>query len=468
MKKICFLIPDGVGIRNYLYSGVLNELEKQGIQVQIWHSLEEEVIPLSQKITGVYVESFQLKSFAEDAITQLIRESVAYARLKHNVRLTGNDTILSNWSFGKLTFKKRMLTKLAEWVGKSVKSYDSILALESLLWKKLRNSSPYQNSLLRLQEINPDLLFCTHQRVPSASVAILAAQDLGIPTATSIFSWDNIPKARLAVRPDHYLVWSDFMKNELRYFYPEISNEKITVTGTPQFDFYTNVNLIQDREVFALQHGLDASKHWILFSGDDIRTSPFDHEYLIDIAEALKNETDIQIIFRQVPVEGTERYTQVLQRFPQIHHINPYWKKGKFWQMFFPYPEDITHLVNLAFHCDTVINIGSTMALDFACFDKPGIYLKYDHHPDQTWSVNDTYRFQHFRSMEGLDPVGWIQSPQDIHSVVRAAVNTPHLVGKDRKDWLKIIIQPDPCQSSASKISEVLMKLILGNPITSK
>jgi hypothetical protein len=33
---------------------------------------------------------------------------------------------------------------------------------------------------------------------------LLAAQQLGIPTATFIFSWDNLPKATMVVETDYY------------------------------------------------------------------------------------------------------------------------------------------------------------------------------------------------------------------------------------------------------------------------
>jgi hypothetical protein len=35
---------------------------------------------------------------------------------------------------------------------------------------------------------------------------LLAAQQLGIPTATFIFSWDNLPKATMVVETDYYFV----------------------------------------------------------------------------------------------------------------------------------------------------------------------------------------------------------------------------------------------------------------------
>lgn len=459
MSKICFLIPDGVGIRNYLYSGVLQQLHSQGDEIHIWHSLDEEVIELSEKIVGFRPHSHSLKSFTDEGIVQILRESVTFARLRHNIRLTDNETLMSNWSFGRPSFQKRLLIKVSEFFGASMRKYESILAVEGLLWKRLRGSESYRYSVKKLEEMQPDFLFCTHQRMPGASAAMLAAKDLGIKTATAIFSWDNLPKARLAMRPDYFLVWSDYMKKELRQYYPEISEERVLVTGTPQFDFYSDPNLIESREDFAERFGLDPGKKWICFSGDDVKTSPYDHLYLRDVAGALEHSADLQIIFRQVPVEGTSRYKEILDKYPQIVHINPFWKKGVYWQHFFPYPEDLTHLVNLACHCDTVVNLGSTMALDFAFFDRPALYLNYDHTADQSWTVKDIYRFQHFRSMDGIDPVGWINAPQEIKTKVEGAIANPSQIGKDRKVWLERIVQPVE-KSSSERISEFFLEAL--------
>ena len=44
---------------------------------------------------------------------------------------------------------------------------------------------------------------------------MLAAKSLGIPTATFIFSWDNLSsKGRIAAPFDYYLVWSEHMGDE--------------------------------------------------------------------------------------------------------------------------------------------------------------------------------------------------------------------------------------------------------------
>jgi hypothetical protein len=233
------------------------------------------------------------------------------------------------------------------------------------------------------------------------------------------------------------------MKAELLDFYPEISADQILITGTPQFDFYAKDELIIPRNVFAERYQLDPSKKWVLFSGDDVMTSPHDPDYLQDVAEALSSESEIQILFRQVPVTTPERYKHVLERYTNIFHIPPQWKKGQFWTNFFPLFDDIQLLMNLCYHCETVLNIGSTMALDFAFFDKPGIFLKYDTRKDPNWTTEVVYQYHHFRSMDGLDAVLAVESKEEILAKISLAINSPEHVAVDRKKWKKKIVNTD-------------------------
>ncbi len=456
MSKVCLLIPDGVGIRNYLYSDLLKLLHEDGQEVLIWHGLAQEVVSMAAKINEFLPQQRELKSFPEDIPVQILRESSTYGRLRHNVRITNNPTLMLNWHQKKGPFKRRILVGISEFLGRQISNYDEIQATEKLYFSRLRKTQAYKYYFTELKEMNPDFLFCTHQRFPGAAFAMAAAQDLGIKTMTSIFSWDNLPKARLPLRSDFYAVWSSFMKKEIRFYYPEIAENQIIITGTPQFDFYRNQENIQTREEFSQRFGLDSSKNWVCFSGCDIATSPHDAKYLRDVADALKSEKDIQLIFRQVPVETVERYSEVLKDFPEIVHLNPFWHKGKFWQDFYPLPEDVAHLVNLSFHCATVINIGSTMALDFSWFDSPGLYLNYDHQQGQIWTTKDIYRFQHFRSMDDLDAVCWANSQEEILPVVKQIISSPDIVAKDRKKWLSLIVGESDGLSSASKIAEFI------------
>lgn len=457
--KICFLIPDGVGIRNYLYSDLLKRLHEEGHEIIIWHALSPEVVKLSATINGFELKEKTFSVFKEDFSVQLLKESSTYARLKHNEKITSNPTIMLNWHEKKGSWKRKALIGLSEFFGKQIKGYEGITGTEKIYFTQIKKTQAYKYYLQDLKEINPDLLFCTHQRFPGAALALEAAKDLGIKTMTAIFSWDNLPKARLPLRADYYTVWSEHMASELKFYYPEIPEDRILVTGTPQFDFYKKSESILPREEFAEKFGLVPSKNWVCFSGSDSKTSPHDAAYLQDVADTLKDQKDIQLVFRQVPVEGVERYQTVLNDNPEIIHLNPIWHKGKYWNEFYPYPEDIDHLVNLSFHCATVVNIGSTMALDFGWFDSPGLYLNYDHQPNQSWTTNFIYKFQHFRSMGTWDAVAWANSKEEIEPRIREIIDSPEKIAIDRKKWMNKIIGEEDAFAS-ERLAHVLNELV--------
>lgn len=438
-KRIAFLIPDGVGIRNYLYSDVVKQVIDAGIEVLIWHNLPEEVIRIAEQKHRVTLQTRRFTPKPEGALVRLLREATSYARLRYNARLKNNPTILTNWNAKRNTLGKKLLYPLAEFIGARLNTIEAIQKVESFFYALHRKSKVFREYLSEIQALDVDILFCTHQRVPFAVAPMLAAQKLGIKTVTAIFSWDNLPKARLPISADQYLVWSEYMERELLEYYPNISPDQVAITGTPQFDFYKNPECLQSRLEFAHQYELDPNQKWVLFSGDDRTTSPYDHDYLEDVAATLSKAPGIQLLFRQVPVESTQRYQSVLNNHPSIKHIPPLWEKGAAWSSFFPLTQDISLLINLARHCHAVVNIGSTVALDFAYFNSPGIYLNYDQPHAQNWSVDIIYQFEHFKTMNGLDAVGWINSKDEILNVIRKAVDSPDSIATDRLQWKKRI-----------------------------
>ena len=458
--RICFLIPDGVGIRNYLYSDIIHILKNSGHEVILWHSLDPELIKISEKRLGGAIEQFPFVHQPNGVLVQLFREAGRFARLRLNAKKVDNPTILSNWNGAASSFKGKFLVFFAELLGKKLRTYSSVEKIETLGFKEIKKSKEFRESKKFLENLNPDLLFCTHQRVFSVTPAIEAAKSLGIPTATAIYSWDNLPKGRLPFRVDQYLVWSNYMKQELLNYYPEIKEDQIKVTGSPQFDFYFQNGIIQKKEVFAQKYGLDLAKDWVCFSGCDTFTSPDDPKFLRDVAEETSKDSQIQLIFRPVPVESKERFNQVLQDFPQIKLIEPKWIKGAHWGSFFPLFQDIELLVNLAYHCKVVVNMGSTMALDFSTFGNVGLYLRYDHpgiKPDS--EVETIYQFQHFRSMGDWKAVGYIYSKEEILPQINTALRNPNLVAPDREKWYQKIVEPSPQNPSANRIAEVLISM---------
>ncbi len=164
-----------------------------------------------------------------------------------------------------------------------------------------------------------------------------------------------------------------------------------------------------------------------------------------------------QLIFRRCPADFSNRYDSILREYENIVSIDPLWHTTQTgWNFFFPKYEDVKLLVNLAHYCDLVINVGSTMAHDFAIVNTPCYYLNYNHSANKEWSTEIIYDFQHFRTMKGLDAVGWLNNYEEIANKIHLALTHPEQVGKDRKKWLEKIAQ-HPLEENSRKIAHVLL-----------
>lgn len=444
-NKLLVVFPDGVGIRNYLYSGVLDDFSKE---ICLFHNFTSETISYLKKL-GKIEDDLLIPDYKETVNEKFIRELIVLARLRNNIKITGNESLMENWKPNRQKLSNAIFYRAVEAVAKFYKDYKSILKLELRYNKLIRQNEFYHAVKKILIKINPQLVFCSHQRAMKMATIFAAAHDLKIPTSTVIYSWDNLPKAKLALRSDQYLVWSNYMKEEFHLFYPEIPTESIVVSGTPQFTFYADPKYIIEKTDFYKKYQLDISKKTICFSGDDERTSPDDHQYLEDVLDAItKNglSDQYQILLRRCPIDLTGRHNKVIQKYPNlVKEAPPLWKfeNTKSWTEIYPLYDDVALLVSTAFYCDVVINIGSTMAFDFAMFNKPCLFINYDQdvQVDSEWSVDQVYRFQHFRSMESFDAVGWIDSKEMIVPLIQKAIDSPESVGRERNLWLDKVVQ---------------------------
>lgn len=464
--KVLFLVPDGVGIRNYLYSDVIQQLVNQGATVQLYHKVSLAAIEEIEKANNSVVVHKVMPTFIENILPRLLRETTAYARLVYFSKKLKNDTVLNFWAVRPKSIKQKFLYWNAEFFGKKIaRSYSLIRRLEKLYEREIKKSHLYKEYMNDLKELQPDIILNLHQRAPITAPVIVAAAALGIKTSTVIFSWDNVPKGRLISRPDFYFVWSKLMKEELCFLYPEIDKENIFIVGSPQFEFYKKEQFQMSKFTFFEKYGLSINKKTICYSGDDISTSPYDQIFLNDLCEAVLQLTESerpQIIFRRCPVDLSDRFEKVLKKYSNlIVVINPDWRvetksDKNLFNMIYPAYNDLTILVNTCLHADLVINLGSTMAHDFAVYDKPCLYLNYNPKIDKNWSVENIYKFEHFRSMENLDAVGWINSKSEFLPKIKKALWSPNEIGTERKKWLEKIIM-HPLENNSKELTKLIL-----------
>jgi|TARA_R100000501_G_C2627610_1_gene121560 hypothetical protein len=392
--------------------------------------------------------------------TDLLKRAKIEAELDHFTEKF-KDPVYQTYKFlgSKKTIKGKIKDGIVSALVRTHKDEKGLLRLRNKMKTSERKGDYYRNCKTLLEREKPDLVFCTNQRPVNAIAPLTAAQDLGIPTTTFIFSWDNLPKATMVVEPDYYFVWSAYMKNELLNYYPQLNAEQVFITGSPQFEPHYELSLRQSREDFSKEHGLDLSKKYICFSGDDVTTSPDDPQYLNDLAEAIKKLNSeghkLGIIFRRCPVDLSTRYEEVLRKHKGlIVSIAPKWEKaGEKWNTILPTKEDLNLQINTIQHCEAVVNLASSMVFDFAVFGKSCLYLNYEIEDKSIadWSPGKVYNFVHFRSMPTGEEVYWLHSKDEIEAKLTEAITNPKEKADKAMNWFNKI-NTSPAEKTSERI----------------
>ncbi|MCH2489691.1 MAG: UDP-glycosyltransferase [Flavobacteriales bacterium] len=457
-KKIIILLPDGVGLRNFAYTSFAAIGEQMGWKMIYWNKT-----PFDLSSLGLHEIPLQGKVSTKTNIYKRARKEIELA----NFEAKFNDPIYRNYSFppAAKTLKQKIKNK---WVANLIRKYKGtgISKLRAKIKASEKNSAYYKSCLTTLENERPDFLFCTNQRSVQAITPILAAQELNIPTATFIFSWDNIPKATLVLETDYYFVWSEHMKKELLTYYEYIEESQIVITGTPQFEAHFDSSKIMDRSSFLSKHNLPEATEFICFSGDDITTSPHDPYYLDAVAAAVADLNskgyNLAILFRRCPVDISTRYDEVLAKHENlIFSLPPLWEKqGGQWDTLLPLKEDTDRLVNTIHHARLVVNLGSSMAFDFACHNKPCMYIAFNPSSETLKKdVNTVYKYVHFRSMPSSEAVCWLRSKETIAAQIEVLLKNNKRHVSEALEWFEKINESPP-QKASQRICSAIQNMI--------
>lgn len=459
-KKVLVLLSDGIGLKNFAYSKFHEASIKNDFEITFWNAT-------SFKLNAYGFKEIPLPLPKTHRLTDIFKTARKHIEL-NLFQKRFSDPVFETYKF---PFKFNSLNKIIKsLICKGLiyfnNSESGLLKIRAKINAFERQTDYYKNCIDGLKKENPSIVFSTNQRPLIAIAPILAAKDLKIPTATFIFSWDNLPKATMVIETDYYFVWSDYMKKELLLYYPYIKENQIFITGTPQFEKH-----LEDLEVtkadFFKAYNLDVSKKYICYSGDDITTSPDDASYLEDVAKAIKKLNakgmDLGLVFRRCPVDFSNRYDAVLEKYKDIIvSIDPKWKKvDTSWNTIFPTIEDMDLLKQTSAYTELVINLGSTMVFDYAAREKPCAYINYDvkHKKVKDWSVKKIYNYMHFKSMPNKDVVIWLDNPKTITEKIELLLTKNKKNVEAAQDWFKII-NLHPINNASNNIVESIKEII--------
>ena len=449
-KKVFIFLPDGVGLRNFALTRFKEVGEKNGFDIQYWNntvfSLEDQLGYSEVKIDS----------------TKIHPMTPVYSRARKRIELNIFDkkfkeTVYNTYNFPqsyngvKNLFKSLIVDTLVTFGS----NQSGLNYVRNKIKSNERNTEKYALCKAQLKEHRPDFVFCTNQRPTQAISALLAAQDMGIPTATFIFSWDNLPKAMTVVETDYYFVWSEHMKKELLIYHSYVDASQVFVTGTPQFESHFDRSLLQTKAAFFESHQLDLNKKYICYSGDDIVTSPLDQFYLEDLAKSVielnQNGYNLGIIYRKCPVDFTSRYDEVLEKYKDvIVSIDPLWKPiGTSWNEIMPTKADFALQTNVCEHTEFVANIASSMVFDFVAHNKSCLFFDYEQ-PQLKKGIRDigqNYKYIHFRSMPSKEAALWCYDKSKLTAIVQSILDGNSSNVTEGKKWFDTIVGEKPTEA---------------------
>lgn len=426
MKKVFIFLPDGVGLRNFVFTNFYKEGIEKGFDIVYWNNTAFEIKEKALKVA----------SGKSNSLTDIFKRIRKEIELKQFFKQSNNKAYISyRFPQSFKTFKTSFKSLLVILFSILFNSTRGLKAIRNIIKYLERNSEYYKNVKEQLIKEKPDFIFSTNQRPLTAIAPMLAARDIGIPTATFIFSWDNLPKGTLVIETDFYFVWSTYMKKEVLKYYPFINEYQLKITGTPQFEPHYNTNLLISKEAYFKSYNLDFDKKYICFSGDDITTSPNDQFYLEDVAKGIKSLNNrgykLGLLYRKCPVDFSNRHILIYEKYKDIITlIDPLWENlGNSWNAVLPKVEDTALLVNTVKHTEMVINVGSSMAFDYVAHNKPCAFLNYNTSKtvDSNWNIEKIYKYIHFKSIPSKNAVLWINAETEIETVILEGLNKKDL-----------------------------------------
>jgi hypothetical protein len=420
------ILPRGEAIRNFVYTGALDEVARHAdLSVLSVVPGEELAVMLRQR----YGNLIPMQEVAENWLVGVQRDllDMAHGRslwseaAKERWRLRDRDATTASLKL-KRTAKKLACYPFANRLGLAL-----LAELQRLSSHLLRSTEQYMQLFKRLQ---PTLVFnASHVHSRLALPAVEAAQWLGIPTATFIFSWDNLTSQGPVVPLyDYYFVWNEQIRQQLLNMYHSITPDHVFVTGTPQFDLHFQQESYWTREEFCSRVGADPARPIVLYTTgmpNHMPGEPAIVEKIADYVREMKEFGPPQLLVRVYPKDRTSRFDALKRERPDILFPKVPWESD--WLT--PKAEDSALLVNTLRHAAVGINVASTISLELCMFDKPIINIAYNPPGVSLDEVNYAryYEFDHYRPVAESGAVMVSRSEEEMRKMLESALASPQV-----------------------------------------
>ena len=458
-KRILVTIVGQGSITHIVRTGILQNMQAFCTPVVgiLWHD-----VSLRKELTGQGIENHVLPAFTT---------SEAYYALRYKI---------NNWYLSKILQSpstKIQLQYLAQYATKrknvKKKIKDTIIAFKhhmpnytSKLLKKekirLQQEKVYADYKEWFDKLNIDGLYTITPFMQEVELLAIFCKQKSLPIIAAVHSFDNITKRGwTSVTFDHYIVWNKYNKAELQRIHPTLTENNITISGAPQFDFHFHTSGMLSKEAWLQKMNLPQGKKIILYGGGPATLFPNEPQYLQHLLEAFNKkriEDNAVILFRSHPLDKMERWKKVTGESEYIVY-----DKAPNGTIKLDYTnvttDDVEQLITTLMYTDVHINLCSTMAIDGSVFKKPQIAPAYDEvNTSKQHLLKRMYYQEHYVPIMQSNNVHLAASKRELIGLINKALQNPAVLTQHAAACVQEIITYTD-GNSATRVTKVLEKM---------
>ncbi len=251
-----------------------------------------------------------------------------------------------------------------------------------------------------LQKYNPSVIFSTDVQNENDVSLLQDAKRKGIQILGMLRSWDNPTQRVIRILPDRLLVGSRTLKDEVleMYRYPA---DKITVTGNPHYDRYTE-GPIKTREDFFAQFNLDPNKKLILYApiGDHLVKYNDIDQFVMETL----GHVSAQVLVRFPPDEAVTLVNFHTPKNMAYDKPGVTFKDTEFGDREIR-KEDDDRLIDEIYYSDVIATGPTSISLDSALIDRPIITVNFYPSKRNLYDGVYTYTASHMQKLLGTHGV---------------------------------------------------------------
>lgn len=229
-----------------------------------------------------------------------------------------------------------------------------------------------------MERYKPSLVFNT---IAGQNFCLMkSAKRYSIRTVEMPKSWDTSSYMLFRMKADYALAWGPFMRNQLIRF-QRYAPQRVIMTGTAQFDFFTRKDHLLSREEFCKKFNFDPRKKIILFASSGGVDCIDEDDYIRLLQRYIKNGVlnNTQILVRpHLKYKNDRARFLPFEAHPGIIVDRTDKQNSVLRDNWDPSLEHSANLFNSLYHADVCITVISTITLDCVACGTPVININFD------------------------------------------------------------------------------------------